>query len=863
MSERMKLVTTAVHYPLSGAVGVEGMEWVDRAVVTVPDDPAGVAGVRLEGLFNAAWSKYWMLREALGGEEGVRVVVHDADMVLSEVLLARVRRAVEVCGDRAVLLGLAGRRVCREVPVRGLVPRWYLERHEGVIGYFQVDGGARLGMWEGGGVWGEAHEDWVFAMGYGEGNCVALPFASHHVGGVSRHWSGYEGRLETGGGGDVVRGVRAGEWFGEALRGRVVVVLGVYGPDDAVGLAGVVGEGGEVLVVDSWELDQGEVARVEDLPEWLCGIAGWRAGAWRRCREARWRGEEMPPLGESVVPLFLELIAADRRLTRERFEEGVRGVAGGVVRILGEGGIDPLADGAVREGVDGLWLGGEIGYGVVMREVPRWRRRMRGCEGVICGAFYDVVNWPESAAAVGMLLGTPEVVAEDGQWLKRSPVVSGGGGGYPRGLPLDDAELEGVAGGAGVVFCQESRAGDVLEGLMVSLHSLREHWAGEVVVLYSGVESPAVRVACARYGAWYREVPGPDEEGEADEGEEESVRVDVEAMVREWSPFVRTLWIEAGVIGHGKQIGKWARRAGDGRKVVREGVRELEVLRLRRGMEGRSAGERVRLEGEVMRAWAVTVRVRWDAAVVTGLLRDDLAGFGRNWMATSWRYAAVRMEEEWRIRVPVPVYVGLCEVGAEEVGAALPAGPEGSCAVVRLMPVAGWPGPEAGEPYWTAALGAAAVRAETEWLIYVDPMMHPSSGAELFLGHRMRGGEETDVYAPGWAFRRIGEEESGWIGRVFGGDGLEGGEVRVPEELGLGRLMRHVRLGPPATMVRREVMKDALAEWLAMGGDMPFEVFLSLRLWREAVRRGGSVGTTRVTGAGVEVCRPVEWGWRL
>jgi hypothetical protein len=837
-----------------------GVDWVERVVVTVPDDPGVVGGKRVGGLFNAAWSKYWMLREALGGEEGVRAVLHDADMVLSEVLLARVRRAVEVCGDRAVLLGLAGRRICREVPRRGLVPRWYLERHEGVIGYFQVDQGSRLGRWEGGGEWGEAHEDWVFAMGYGEGNCVALPFASHHVGGVSRHWSGYEGRLEAGGDSGEGKVVGAGEWFGEALCGRVVVVLGVYGPEDAVGLAGVVGVGGEVLVVDRWELDQGKVERVEDLPEWLCGIAGWRAGAWRRCREAWWRGEAAPSLEESVVPLFLELIEADRRLTRERFEEGVRGVSGGVVRILGEGGSDPLEDGVVREGVDGLWIGGEIGYGVVMREVPRWRRKMRGCEGVICGAFYDVVNWPESTAAVGMLLGTPEVVAVDGQWLKRSPGRAGDGAGYPRGLPLDDAELEGVAGGAGVVFCQESRAGDVLERLMVSLHSVREHWAGEVVVLYSGAESPAVRVACARYGAWYREVPGPDEE---DEGEEDRARVDVERMVRDWSPFGRTLWIETGVIGNGKQIGKWARRVGDGRKGVRGTVKEVEVLRLRRGMEGRSEGERVRLEREVMRAWAVTVRVRWDAAVVTGLLRDDLDGFGRNWMATSWRYGAAVLEEEWRVRVPVPVYVGLCEVGAAEVGAAMVEGPDGSCAVVTLMPVAGWPGPDAGEPYWTAALGAAAVRAETEWLIYVDPMMHPSSGAELFLGHRMRGGEETDVYAPGWAFRRIGVEESEWIGRVFGGDGLEGGAVPVPEELELGRLMRHVRLGPPATMVRREVMKDVLAEWLAMAGDMPFEVFLTLRLWREAVRRGGSVRMTRHTGAGVEVCRPVEWGWRL
>ena len=66
-----------------------------------------VGGKRVGGLFNAAWSKYWWLREALGGEEGVRAVLHDADMVLSEVLLARVRRAVEG-GDRWVAFSRLG-----------------------------------------------------------------------------------------------------------------------------------------------------------------------------------------------------------------------------------------------------------------------------------------------------------------------------------------------------------------------------------------------------------------------------------------------------------------------------------------------------------------------------------------------------------------------------------------------------------------------------------------------------------------------------------------------------------------------------------------------------------------------------------
>lgn len=78
-------------------------------------------------------------------------------------------------------------------------------------------------------------------------------------------------------------------------------------------------------------------------------------------------------------------------------------------------------------------------------------------------------------------------------------------------------------------------------------------------------------------------------------------------------------------------------------------------------------------------------------------------------------------------------------------------------------------------------------------------------------------------------------------------------------------------------MIRTRLMREALAEWRASFADVPFEIFLTLRLRRDlppdpnptppqtrpAAEGSGQepVVTTLSTPAGMAVCRPQDWGW--
>jgi hypothetical protein len=344
----------------------------------------------------------------------------------------------------------------------------------------------------------------------------------------------------------------------------------------------------------------------------------------------------------------------------------------------------------------------------------------------------------------------------------------------------------------------------------------------------------------------------------------------------------------------------------------------VENMRRNPGLEARQVQLRAAIEVEVMLAWAATARVRHGATVVIGLLPEDLSGFEKNWTATKWRHAAMTLEEEPHIHEPVPIMLGLCGVREEEVrhamrhrSAELPSappfpelvdkdgqrvvhpGPAGSCCSVTCFDVGSgaafaspvsaslrMPHQDLTEPHWTYVLAAAAQRAGTEWLIYLDPMMHPSPGAELFLPHRLPGYGDggRDVYAPGWAFRRIGEHECEWIERIIGIDAARDGRTTfIPADLQRGQIMKHLRMGPSATMIRTRLMREACEEWTGAFADIPFEIFLTLRLRRDiapdpnppppptqpAAEGSGKqpVVTGIFTPAGMGVCRPQDWGW--
>ncbi|MEZ5304451.1 MAG: hypothetical protein R3F11_27975 [Verrucomicrobiales bacterium] len=490
------------------------------------------------------------------------------------------------------MFGLTGRRECRRIFPRATPPVIRLDRNSGVIGYCQFTKENDPRPWQTEPLpWGGAHDDYRVYQYFGSERSVALPFACYHLGDVSRNWGGYQGVSKLGEAAEP--GERGPVGFGSVLAGKAVMVLGTGIVEDTLAVAEAVGAGdprGCVLGNDAWEMDQFPVGRVEDLPVRLTGIAGWLPGKWAACRRRMLRGEPALPLAECVNPLFLKLIEADRRYTRERFEREVEAVkvpaagardgaaaeqgllSAGRVKILGEGGRDPFAE-VEDGGLDAVWLAGEIGYTPLLEDVPRWRRKFPGGEGMVCGGFRDVEFWPESTACIEMLLGTPEVVTVEGEWLFRVSgskfeVQSSEDGGwvgaedpppsFPLPIPLERAESE-LAWEAelGIVFYQNDRGVGTVEGLIRSLHSLRGHWRGAAAVLFSGDESPSVRIACARYQALYREVPEPEPDG--DPRVARRSYVDPEKQVREWTPYRHTLWVGL----RARQVRSWsARRSG-------------------------------------------------------------------------------------------------------------------------------------------------------------------------------------------------------------------------------------------------------------------------------------------------------------
>ena len=78
-------------------------------------------------------------------------------------------------------------------------------------------------------------------------------------------------------------------------------------------------------------------------------------------------------------------------------------------------------------------------------------------------------------------------------------------------------------------------------------------------------------------------------------------------------------------------------------------------------------------------------------------------------------------------------------------------------------------------------------------------------------------------------------------------------------------------------MIRTRLMREAFAEWRASFADVPFEIFLTLRLRRDIPPRAnppppstqppapGSgkapVPVSLTAPAGMTVCRPQDWGW--
>jgi hypothetical protein len=194
-----------------------------------------------------------------------------------------------------------------------------------------------------------------------------------------------------------------------------------------------------------------------------------------------------------------EAMATDLDILRTRYERESAGAPN--LSSLQEHSDETLAEIPDRS-VDALWLSAEPEYDFCLKFLPAWLPKLKP-GGALVGEFYSPELLPATTRLVDLLLGPPHRVYDDLRWVRHieDPAT------YLRRLfpPVNSATDRGV------VYVATGEH-DV-EPLLVSLSSLRRHWAGPVCVINAGDENPSLCLACARLGVGFRNVPDTESSG--------------------------------------------------------------------------------------------------------------------------------------------------------------------------------------------------------------------------------------------------------------------------------------------------------------------------------------------------------------
>ena len=216
---------------------------------------------------------------------------------------------------------------------------------------------------------------------------------------------------------------------------------------------------------------------------------------------------------------------------------------------------------------------------------------------------------------------------------------------------------------------------------------------------------------------------------------------------------------------------------------------------------------RARIASAIVSSWAPLVAVRPGTTVVVPVTPPDVPAFVKNWPAM-----------RWSDDVPILIMAGgLNELESQTVSSTVAAG---SSAEIVVLEDALLSDLREGEPFWTAVATAAATHVVTRHWAYLDPMFHPTPGAELFAGPEFAS---CAVAFPGWAFQRI-TPEMATLGEALGRD---------PTKWRPGGILKHLKIGPPATFWQTETSRRAIEAWRAGRCSVSFEVFLTA--WLPAV----------------------------
>ncbi len=468
-SKRMRIqaVTVCINYADYLRCVVENQRHFDRWVVmtcaedTTTQELCAKRGLECRvskilkedgGDFHAATAKWRVLNEGLGllDQEGWAVIL-DADVLLPRHFLERVGAMPLVPG---FLYGVEGRKVIEAGVAfeqgRDCEP-WtrLVGRTTTIIGYFNLfhlgslpnryparPPGSERGT----------HDDYRFFASFAEDRRATLPMTVIHTGPLRMNWSQRRTPLFECDRDGLPAGTDAGlETMWAALAARL------RGKEPRAALQGY-----------------------------------FPGGRWRRLAERcaeTWLVDEFgvhAPREHPFGPADAEVLA--RLFARET--EGLDGL-----RLLGPRRTGYLA-GVQDEGIDLLYLPGEVSPASLAEILPAWASKLRD-GAVVCGDLFGLTHWPEASWAISLLLGPPREVSREGFWWREIRKAD-----WRLPPPRSDAEL--AAEEEGVVLL--NRSAQTLEALTLSLQTVRKHWPGPMAVIHEGREEGALTIVCARMG---------------------------------------------------------------------------------------------------------------------------------------------------------------------------------------------------------------------------------------------------------------------------------------------------------------------------------------------------------------------------
>ena len=596
--------------------------------------------------FHAVHGKWNVINEGLEVVEKARnaacrpgeaswALVLDADVLLPRHFRERLEAMPLVPGT---LYGAAGRKILDERVAFDQLKEcepWatLVARNSNVIGYFNLfslDKGVKRYPSRKPGDKGGGHDDWRFTHSFDADHKAFLPMTVIHTGWPGVNWDGrkadsYEMRdAETRRLGDAERESLAPQVTSHKSPITTAAVIG-YFPGN----------------------------------RWLEVVKG--------CAKV-WLVDQFQVHAKSGDPV----VEADRVVLRGLFEKETAGMSN--LTLAGAHGVEELA--AIQDdSLDLLYLPGEVAPDMLARILPYWRAKLKD-GAVVCGDLYGHPYWPEATYSIALLLGTPDEVTPEGRWRKVMRAEDWK-------VACADAQPSTFNAQLGVALVNRTK--ENIAKLVLSLHSVRRHWAGPVAVLHWGDEDPSLTISCARLGAELWNVGEAPEEDEDDD--------DWLSMAAGMVPFEKALVLQPGMIAV-SALDRVFSMAGSPLGLEPE----LMPLLVKGGRVSAAntdaiavcAGSPDTWSDEKWQAWSETeaaagvelagvIATPLDAAIVSVVTPDEAPDFERAWL--SWKFppgtpvvlvlAGMRRSEFWLDANPVAPTVIELPAGAADDGKAV------------------------------------------------------------------------------------------------------------------------------------------------------------------------------------------------